>query len=534
MFKTNKTHRRKQLFGLENQLPEKMKKKLAQTIFPLFYEEVFCQIDEDIFAPLYSEKVSRPNCPVNILVGLQIIKHLFGLSDEQLFENFYLDIRYKVALGIQDMSEGDISLRTLYNFRRRVVAYNQKHGVNPIEEVFERLTAHFIQKAGVRTDIIRMDSTQITSNMRRMSRIDIMSRSLQQFLKGLEPEEIARYQQAYEQYIEEDKRKAYLESIAEPSRALETIASDMLEVLTRYQDHPHYSQQAAYHLLERVLKDQTVIVEEQLQVKAGKDIASDSCQSPFEPDATYIQKNGKGYSGYSTNITETANPDNEVQMITHVHTEPNIHSDKAFLNEELDALKEKTDMNMLVVDGGYASEEIREKVQAKGVEFIETGLKGQAPKYNSAAFDIDETKGILRCPMGKEPMRTWIKNEKAHALFSHADCTGCPYADQCFAKKQKKAMKVDIDLKRYERDKRRAYMQTEAFREKKNLRPAIEGTISAMKRTGLNNIRICGLFRVRMTVIFNAIGCNLKRLHRLCQNMRKNRNKQPLLLNHAA
>lgn len=534
MFKTNKTHRRKQLFGIENQLSEMKKKKLAQTIFPLFYEEVFCQINEDIFAPLYSQKVSRPNCPVNILVGLEILKHLFNLSDEQLFENFYLDIRYNVALGIQDLNEGDISIRTLYNFRNRVVAYDQEHGVDLMLEVFERLTARFIEKAGVSTDIIRMDSTQITSNMKRMSRIDIMSRTLQQFLKGLDPDEIVRYQQAYEQYIDDDKRKAYLESIADPSRALKTIASDMLKVLTRYQEHPHYSQQSAYHLLERVLNDQTVIVEEQLQVKAGKDIASDSCQSPFDPDATYIRKNGKGYSGYSTNITETADPDNEVQMITHVHTEPNIHSDKAFLNEELDGLKEKTDMNTLVVDGGYAGEQMREKVQAKGVAFIETGLKGKEPKTNSAAFDIDETKGILQCPMGKEPIRTWMKSEKAHALFAHEDCKGCPYADQCFAKQQKKGMKVDIALKRYERDKRRAYMQTEAFREKKNLRPAIEGTISAMKRTGLNAIKVRGLVRVKMTVNFNAIGCNLKRLHRVRQNMRKNRNKQPLLLNHAA
>ena len=534
MFKTNKTHQRKQLFGLENQLPEKMKRKLEQTIYPLFYEEVFCQIDEDVFAPLYSQKVSRPNCPVNILVGLEILKHLFGLSDEQLFENFYLDIRYKVALGIQDMREGDISLRTLYNFRSRVVAYNQKHGVNPIEEVFETLSAHFIEKAGVQTDIIRMDSTQITSNMRRMSRIDIMSRTLQQFLKRLDPEEIAPYQQAYARYIDEDKRKAYLESIAEPSRALEIIASDMLEVLTRYQEHPHYSQQAAYHLLERVLNDQTLVVDEQLRVKAGKEIASDSCQSPFDPDATYLRKNGKGYSGYSTNITETANPDNDVQMITHVHTEANIHSDKAFLNEELDTLKEKTNMDTLVVDGGYVGEDIREKVHAKGVEFIETGLKGKEPKTNSAAFEIDETKGILRCPMGKEPIRTRIKSQKAQALFSHEDCKGCPYADQCFAKKQKKGMKVDIELKRYERDKRRAYMKTQAFREKKNLRPAIEGTISAMKRTGLNGIKVRGLVRVQMTVMFNAVGCNLKRLFRVCQNKQNGKNKQPLLLNHAA
>jgi hypothetical protein len=56
----------------------------------------------------------------------------------------------------------------------------------------------------------------------------------------------------------------------------------------------------------------------------------------------------------------------------------------------------------------------------------------------------------------------------------------------------KKGMKVDIELKRYEKDKRRVYIHTEAFKEKKNLRPAIEGTISAMKRTGLNTIRVHG------------------------------------------
>lgn len=143
---------------------------------------------------MYSEKVSRPNCPVNMLVGLEILKHLFGLSDEHLFENFYLDIRYKVALGIQDISEGDISIRTLYNFRKRVVAYAQEHGVNLMLEVFETLTARFIEKAGVQTDIIRMDSTQITSNMKRMSRLDIMSRTLQQFLKGLDQLEMDVFQ----------------------------------------------------------------------------------------------------------------------------------------------------------------------------------------------------------------------------------------------------------------------------------------------------------------------------------------------------
>jgi len=62
----------------------------------------------------------------------------------------------------------------------------------------------------------------------------------------------------------------------------------------------------------------------------------------------------------------------------------------------------------------------------------------------------------------------------------------------------------------------------------------IEGTISAMKRTGLNCIRVCRLVRVRMDVMFNAIGCNLKRLFRVCPNKRIHKNKPPLLLNHIA
>jgi hypothetical protein len=534
MFKKNDTHKRKQLFGIENRLPEKMKKKLDQTIYPLFYKEVFCRIDESVFETLYSQKVSRPNCPVNIFVGLEILKHLFSLSDEQLFENFYLDIRYKCALGVQDIEEGDITLRSFYNFRKRVVAYTQREGNNPIKKVFEELTERFIEKAGVRTDIIRMDSTQITSNMKRMSRIEIMSRTLKKFLKGLPEEESARYAQEYERYTDDEKRKAYLGKITDSKKALEKIAQDMLTVLNRYQDTPDATERESYKLLERVLNDQTIVVADQLRVKEGKEITSDSCQNPYDPDATYIKKRGKGYNGYSANITETANPENDVQMITNVHTQPNIHSDKAFLKEEFDELAQTTEMQTLIVDGGYAGEENREKAQAAGVDLIETAIKGGKPDKTSIGFEIEEHVGIIRCPMGKEPSKTQIKNGKAQALFSHTDCMNCEYRDKCFAKKQKKGMKVDIELKRYEKDKRRDYMHTEAFKEKKNLRPAIEGTISAMKRTGLDDIKVRGLVRVSMDVIFNAIGSNLKRLFRVQHNTRMNKHKQPMLLSHAA
>ena len=527
MFKKNNSHGQKALFGIENRLPEKMRKRLAETIYPVFYEEVFCQINEELFSDLYSDNISRPNYPVNIFVGLEILKHLHDLSDEELFENFYLDMRYKVALGIQEVDGGDISLRSFYNFRRRVVEYIQREGHNPFKEVFEDLTARFIAKVGTKTDIIRIDSTQITSNMKRLSRVELMSRTLAKFLKTLPAEEIETHHESYEPYIEDGKLREYLESIKDSKGSLAIIAEDIQVVLKRYEDPEGNGQRDAYTLLERVFNDQTLLVEEQLRVKAGKDIASDSCQSPYDPEATYRKKRGKGYSGYSANITETANPDNDVQMITNVHTENNLHSDVAFLKEEFDELKEKTDVKTLIVDGGYANDENREMVKEADVELVETGIKGRKPKQSSAAFEIDDD-GIQQCPMGNIPLKTQIKKGKAQALFSHDDCEQCPMREQCLVKKQKKGMKADINLKRHERDKQRALMHSQAFKEKKNLRPAIEGTISGMKRTGLNRIKVVGHVKVSLAVICNAIASNLKRLFRAKRSKQKNRTK-PLI-----
>ena len=94
MWKSNEGHKLKQLFSIMSTLPEKKRKRIEQSILPMFYEDAFCRINEKLFAPLYSEKASRPNCPGNVLVGLEILKYLFTLSDERLFDHFYMDLCY--------------------------------------------------------------------------------------------------------------------------------------------------------------------------------------------------------------------------------------------------------------------------------------------------------------------------------------------------------------------------------------------------------------------------------------------------------
>ncbi len=63
MFVKNDKHSQKSLFYIYNVASTKVKK---------FYKYIFSKIDEDKFSVLYSEKGSRPNIPVNILVSLEI------------------------------------------------------------------------------------------------------------------------------------------------------------------------------------------------------------------------------------------------------------------------------------------------------------------------------------------------------------------------------------------------------------------------------------------------------------------------------
>ena len=43
----------------------------------IFADDSFPAIDEERFSVLYSDKASRPNTPVNVIIGALIIKELF-------------------------------------------------------------------------------------------------------------------------------------------------------------------------------------------------------------------------------------------------------------------------------------------------------------------------------------------------------------------------------------------------------------------------------------------------------------------------
>lgn len=60
-------------------LTEREKRMLEKSWAKIFADKVFPAIDENIFSVLYSKKASRPNTPVNVIVGALILKELLML-----------------------------------------------------------------------------------------------------------------------------------------------------------------------------------------------------------------------------------------------------------------------------------------------------------------------------------------------------------------------------------------------------------------------------------------------------------------------
>jgi len=87
MFKTSTKHLQPAVISAASELPEKQRRRLENSWAGTFYKEFFCRIDEEPFAILYSDKDSRPNVPVNDLIGCKALKAGYGWSDLELNEN---------------------------------------------------------------------------------------------------------------------------------------------------------------------------------------------------------------------------------------------------------------------------------------------------------------------------------------------------------------------------------------------------------------------------------------------------------------
>jgi len=128
MFRENHRHEQGNFYNTVGQLPRGVKKIMDRSWVPGFRDLVFKKIDERRYAELYSDVDSRPNFPVNVWVGLEVIKGMFDYTDAELLEQFHFNLLTAYALVLENLGGVTLSERTLYYNRKRLLEYEVIHG----------------------------------------------------------------------------------------------------------------------------------------------------------------------------------------------------------------------------------------------------------------------------------------------------------------------------------------------------------------------------------------------------------------------
>ena len=411
-FEENYNDKRPSFSDIEYNLPDKRIEELNEGWPGQFKKHIFDHIDELKFAEMYSSDAGRPNFPVKVLVGLEIQKHIFDLSDKELIERFNFDLRCMKSLGLKEIGQLNLGSRTLYDFRERIVKYSKETDNNPVVEIFDELVDEFIQKVDLETEIQRMDSTLVDANIKHLSRIELMRRVFKNFVSDLREDQVNRIHKNTLKIIDDESFSEIYDHYTK-EEVRENVMGKLFNIKQLFKNDEQVNELKSYELLCRLVEDQTI--ETSSELKEDEDISSDSLQNPNDEDATFRRKGKKSSQGYSLNISETADSDNPIQMITDVSLQPNVHSDIDFFNQRLPEIAGKTDLKKMLVDGAYHGPESKETAASNNTELIATNLTGRKPKHSTADFKIKSDEGIISCPVGNTPYRTkYIKNSDTY------------------------------------------------------------------------------------------------------------------------
>ncbi len=526
MFRKNTRHLQIPLTSHVDELLEVLRNRLCRSWAETFYREFFCRLDEEPFSVLYADGPSRPNVPVNVLVALEFLKAANGWTDEELYDQVCYNIQVRYALGYRQLGEGYFDLRTLYYFRERPSRHMQETGEKLLEQAFAQVTEEHLQAFGLKTGKQRMDSTQLASNIRQMGRIQLLVTVLQRVWRMLSPSEQERYAEVLEPYlVGHAGQYVYRLKQEDWPVHLQRIGETMLRLLQELEQN--YQGNATYQVLARVFAEHFRLEKERLRPKENGELRAESLQSPDDLEATYREKNGKGYRGYVANLTETCDPENPLQLITQVKVAANTVDDSRLLVEAVPTLKQRTGVETLDTDGAYGSAEGDMVLQEHGVTLVQTGIRGRKPDAQRLCLEHfeatqEEDNGLpqqLRCPAQHGLAVTLGPSGKRLQADVPAEvCAACVLRRHCPVQERKRlgVMRLSSTPEDWRRTQRlrRARRQNEG----RNLRAAIEATVRSLKHpfpAGKWPVR--GRFRVACMVIGSAAVINVRRIHRYLQ-----------------
>lgn len=522
------------MFEVQHVLPKGARARLEKTWAQVFRDRGLALIEEEPFAGLYDAGKGRPNVPVQIVLSVLILKELFNLTDMEALEQLEFNLLWQHALRLEP---GEVRLcqKTLHNFRAKLIEHDAAR------LAFERVTARLIEALGIRVNRQRLDSTHVLSNIALTTRLGLFCETLRVALAALRSEHPKLFQRVPEElrgrHLRDDGDETRFRDVKsdEARRRLGTCAQDVYRVL-KLCEGKAAAKLHEIEQLQRLFDDQCKVVEGEagegdplVVAKDPRTISSSSLQTPHDPDVTYSGHKGKGYE---VQIAETCNPDDGVNIITHVSVTPSCQGDAGVTIPVLADLADRgLQPDELIADGGYGSAANALEAERQGTELVSPVVGADAKEPEADAEDPENrrlTDGDFKvapdlsspavCPAGFEcrsQRRLGRPLNTVELRFDASNCATCPLASRCPATVRPKDgdAVVRVDLVRANLQQRRRLQARGELKPRYRIRAGIESTNSELKRRhGLGKLRVRGKERVRLATYFKALACNIKRM----------------------
>ncbi len=476
----------------------------------IFRGQMLHLMPADALGEHFDRKLGCPTKELYGMAGAIFLKEFFDLTIPQTVEHYLTDAAWQYALNVNPM-EASLSHATVERYLK-LFAANDLAGV-----VFHRVTSALIEALELDVSRQRLDSTHIYSDMATFGRTKLMGVTIKRFLTQLKRHHRDLYEALDEDFLARyapSQAKLFGDFNGSRSELRQTVAEDLLLLVNRFGDDERVSGRSSYQAMERVLHEQCDVEEAAVVVK--RKTGGDVMQNPSDPDATYDGHKGPGHQAQ---IAETCGPENEVQLITGVETEPAHAPDPDALEPMLDQLESHDRKpEVLYADTSYGSDANVTHAEDGGVD-LQSPVPG-GPKQNPDDLTIDdfvvdeETHTVERCPNGHEPVSSVHDPEKGRTrtVMDASHCSACPHQDACPVREVRDGYVVAHTPAEHRTASRRAEQATDAFRENYAIRGGGESVNSGLKRkTGMGRLRVRGSPRVRMAVLLRCAGWNLFR-----------------------
>ena len=476
----------------------------------------------DALARHFDPAMGRPSKELYSMAGLIFLKECFDwITDEALNAyRFRMDVHY--ALNLEPVAQ-DLSPRTL----ERYIAYFEDDTL--AKAVMADVTGRLVELLELKIDTQRLDSTHVFSDMASFGRTRLMGVAIKRFLTQVKRSDPAAYEA-----LDESLRQRYCPGVNQlfadvakdtESRRLmrQQVAQDMYALVKQFAGNSKHHGKDTYKALERIFYEQCDVQEDKVVVK--RKTGGNVMQNPSDADATFDGHKGPGYQ---VQLSETCNPENDVQLITCAIPQTAAELDSDAVEKVLDELTAHALVpDEMLVDTAYAGDGNVQLAREKGVELVgpvagcSTELEGD---LNIDDFNIDEaTEEVICCPAGHAPQSSVHDQQtgKTKTVMSESICGACEFRRQCPVKKICDGYQLDHTAKDRRIAARRKEQATEVFKERYKIRSGIEGTNSGVKRkTGLGRLRVRGRPAVFHAILLKVAGWNMLRAA-ACATLRK-------------